>query len=319
MQAIRLLALAALLAASLAPAAAAQGRGRDLTISLQGITSADLEVVNEAGSRERIAQLVAGAPVTVARSGLLGKTQRTSVQVQRTSDRTVVLLSPGGNQDQECNRIAPGSLEECQTIGVFINRPGAELTLNSLGGVIDLITNSPWRRGRIGLEGQYSSFTRLDKVACSDLIAGLTDCSVEKGSLGPGLFAEYDILPSLSVSARFGMGGYQVDQSYGSTDVNHDVSVTSLDLGLQYRFGTGPLRPFLGLGPSMYFNSSDILSGGTDQAGRSESGIRLGGGMGFDFMLGDRMFGRAHGSYWSGGSDDADTNFRFAFGAGYNF
>src|SRR5690606_6912647 len=189
---------------------------------------ADVEGVNEVGSRERVAQLVAGAAVTVGRSGLLGKTRRTGVQVERTIGRTVVLLSPGGNQDQECNRIAPGSLEECQPIGVFINRPGAELTLNSLDGVIDLITNSPWRRGRIGLAGEYSSFTQLDKVACSDQIVGLTDCSVENGGLGLGLFAEYDILPSLSLSARFGMGGYQVDQRYGSTDANHEVSVTSL-------------------------------------------------------------------------------------------
>ncbi|HRP07648.1 MAG TPA: outer membrane beta-barrel protein [Gemmatimonadales bacterium] len=308
-----------LLALAAAPAVTAQGRDRELTISLAGITSADLEVINESGARERVAQLVAGTPVTVARSGLLGKTRRTTVQVQRTGEDMVVLLGPGGARDEQCNRIPPGSLDECQTIGVFINRPGAEFRVDAAGGVINLITNSPYRRGRAGFEAAYNRFTRLDSVACSDSIAGLTQCSVEDSRLSTGIFAEYDLNQSLALSARLGIGKYRVDQVYGGTNAVHDVSVKSVDLSLQYRFGDGPVTPFLGFGPSMYFNRSEITRDGAGLDGRSESGIRVGGGAGIDFGFGARFFGRAQGSYWSGGSDDADTNLRFAFGAGLNF
>lgn len=292
--------------------AAAQGDGGVLTITLAGPSNTVAPVmVSEGATRRTVAQAGAGAPLRLAMDAInIGKGKRVGVQV--TGD--AVLLVPDGTIDAGCAE-ATRREDECRRIAAVTWGESATIGLGWKDGLLAQ-SGTSFHRFRIGADYSLSTFTRLDAVACSDAIAGLTSCDNDNAGRGVGVYLEYGITPWLGIGARGSTSGYQVMQQFGDRGVDHDVSLTMLDIyGRLQPPGDGPIIPWAMLGGS-WFDNADEIDG---EEMRSESGLRLVLGGGLDWRFRDRFSVRGGVGYGSGGSTDADSHWRSTFGAHFHF
>lgn len=298
------------------PSLVSQGGGEVLTITLagQGTAPANVRLSNGA-TRTSLAQVAVDQPLRLAMDAVnIGKGKRVAVNVAGEN----VVLIPEGVVDSGCTEAAAsGSRDQCEQVAVVTWGEAATVGLGWSGGMLSAFSPARFGRFRIGADYALSSFTRLDEVACSNAIAGLTGCSNDNSGRGIGVYAEYGVAPWLGVGARYSSTGYQVMQQFGSTAVKHDVSLSMFDFyGRVALPGNGPIQPWGMLGGSWFDNEDDIDDG---EGLRSESGLRLLFGGGLDLRVHDRFGLRGGVAYGSGGSDDADTHWRPTFGAHFNF
>lgn len=301
------------LAMLLTPALLSAQGGEVLTISLGGggDRAAGAEVLLSNGaSRTSVARVTGGSPLNLAMAAVnIGKGQRVAVKV--AGDK--VVLVPEGTMDTGCAR-ATRSEDECRPVGVVTWGESAAIDLTWKSGQL-ASADALLHRFRLGADYTLATFNRLDDIACSDAIPGLTGCESDNKGRGVGLYAEYALLDWFSVGARYARSGYEVTQQYGGTTRHHDLTVSMLDFYGRGELAMGTIRPWGLMGMSWFDNEDEI----DDDEGRSESGLRVIIGGGLDVDLHRRFGARAGMRYAGGGSNDADTHWGAMFGVHFNF
>lgn len=296
----------------------AQGdREAVLTIRLDGLSSARVVEATPTGRRD-LAQIVSAAPGNVLMSAVnAGKGERVRVLLDETASQPTLVLQPPGVRDPQCAARDSGGADACDEVAVLSWGRSATLSVNGIGGVINVITRQPQPRVTVGAEVTYNGFTSLEDVACAQ--AGLSACMADASGIGYGGFLEYQVTPRLRIGARYERTSYTVDMVNGTT-VMHDVTLSKYETYGQFRLlDAGSVTPFGFLGWGWYVNDSELRQLEQVLARRDQGGGRIFGGIGADVAVGDRFGVRFSGGYGSGGSDDADNHFRATFGATLRF
>lgn len=299
---------------------AVHGQSRVLTISLGGMNAATVADVQD-GVRHDLGSVTPSRPFPLdfaAINSVKGKKYDVAMHQTAAGDNTILLLGKG-EHDAACDASREGAgqpqddgKDRCVILGTVTDGVTATFGVSSTAGVLSLVTKSyPRPRFTLGVEANYKSFGKLGDVACD--ITALSSCTVDDKAIGVGGFAEYQVIPGLSLGARYERSSYQVTQMNGETAI-HDVTLNQFDFyGALHPFGEGLFRPYFLAGWGIWVNRAELTLDGTFLEDRSQSGGRVFGGAGLDFPLFGGLGGRASAGYGSGGSNDADTNFRLGF------
>lgn len=315
-------------AVALATALPAGLAAQMLIISTSGTASATVSAV-QGGSRVPLGKVLPSQPLSVdltrAIPAAKGQTIRGYFDSDGAGNRGFVII-PEGEHDARCTATTPQASmsaiqDQCSLVTVFRGGESARFGADLRGGVVTLRTREPeWRRFRAGAEFGRASFNKLEDVACnSQMIAGLSGCGVDDTAPWYGGFIDYRLTGAISLSASYHRTRYSVTQQYDAQPIRHDVRVNVFDVRAQVDIGDGPIVPYFFAGPAWYDNDSDFGPPPDLGQTRSEGGIRLGGGAGVRFRLGDLLGVRASALYDTGGAHDADTGSRLAIGAYMRF
>lgn len=296
----------------------AQQRLETLTVSLPTTTlsAADVEL-SHGNRREVIGQVLAARPLQLDMNAVnIGKGQRVDLTLQGGK----VVLIPAGVTDSECQAANRDPLiADCRRVEVLTWGTSASYGLTAIDGVLSLIDRPLGPRFSLGAEYSGYNFNRLDAVACDlEAIPALTGCEATSSGSGLGIYGEFALDRHFGLGARIARTSYQVEQHYGATPVNHDVTLTMFDLYSSWRPMTrGPFEPFAQIGMSYWDNADEF--GNDEFDPRGEAGLRLFGSIGADLRLRNPISLRGSVGYGSGGSRDADSHFRYSFGGHFNF
>ncbi len=318
-------ALVAVLLPGVAPALAAQA----LTISLGGITSANVATVR-GGARVPIGSVTADGSLTIDQLAAINAVK--GQQVRSYFDNPLrgtpsFVFVPDGERDARCDDVAPRSTidlsqDACGLITVFRAGQSAQFGARASGGVVQLTTKTPPPvRFLAGMTYGRASFGRLDQVACDmTAISGLTGCDAESTGSWFGASVGTNVIPKVQVGLSYRRSSYGVNQQYGGTPVRHTVTVHVVQPYVQVPLLDGPVEPFVYGGPALYLNKSRYgPAGGTLTQSRSESGLRIGGGGGVRCRVGGRFLVQGLFGYDTGGKHDADTNTHWGVGLSVRF
>ncbi len=319
----------AALVAALLPGAAPALAAQVLTISLGGITSANVATV-QGGARVPIGSVTAGGSLTIDQLAAINAVK--GQQVRSYFDNPLrgtpsFVFVPDGERDARCDDVAPRSAidqsqDACGLITVFTAGQSAQFGAHATAGVIQLTSKTPPPvRFLAGMTYGRATFGRLDQVACDmTSISGLTGCDVGSTSSWIGANVATTVLPKLQFGLSYWHSSYRVNQHYGATPVRHTVTVNVVQPYVQLALLDGPVEPFVYGGPALYLNKSRFgPAGGTAQQSRSESGLRIGGGGGVRCRLGGRFLVQGLFGYDTGGKHDADTNTHWGVGLSVRF
>jgi hypothetical protein len=327
------------------------------TAPLQAQESLDLNVLNQGkppaqpvtisavqgGEKTTLATTSASGTATIDFDMLnLGKGTPVGVHLVNCDGKTEIILLPPGEVSDECDKAREDPNCSCRRIGVILWGETSTVTVHlENGGSLEKPDETPEaNRGRpdanrgpepttamrdpwrIGVGVTYGMFPNLEDAGC----VGTTDCEVDDSGLGGGVFLEYDLSPRLPifVGLRGDYTSVSVRQTYaggGTQDVDLSVYSAGLYGGVRLPLGDRVDWRFLG-GPSLLWNKGDFLrSDPPDEfsGSRSESGLRLSIGTGFDFSLGDRIGAQVGYTFINGDEGDADQQHQVRAGISYSF
>lgn len=177
---------------------------------------------------------------------------------------------------------------------------------------------------KVGIGGSVAHFPNLESTACDP--SGITACEVDDWSIGPVIFVEVNPLRApISVGLRGGYASVSVDQSYTGPELPL-ASTVELDVWTATLYARGRLRlaegtsAFGTVGAVWAWNRATVTSvheARTLREERSESGLRMAIGAGFEQRIAPRTCLRLEYRFIDGDAGDADRQHEIGLSVGY--
>lgn len=215
--------------------------------------------------------------------------------------------------DGEVHLVPKAEGEDCDDDAIGIIPWGGTNNVNvdvgtgafSTGQMAYGTSQNPWR---IGVGADWAKFVNLEDTGCFDT----QNCDPDDSGIGFKTYLEYDFHKNWHLGAEASYRNFTVNEDFGVSDVSEvDVDVLGLGLYGGYHTPVGNNRLSIDFGLLMLDNDADIRSfigGQTFTENRSESGLRLRGGINYDVGLSDDWSMRLGAGYVAGDENDADTN-----------